>query len=65
MWQLDSTHKLIKCKFVASGMVDGHIRMILWLQESDDNRAQTTGDMFREVTEHNVKPLQVRGDCST
>ena len=33
VWNLDSTHKLIKCKNVASGMIGSHSRIRIWIKK--------------------------------
>ena len=65
MWHLDSTHKLTRCKFIASGMADGHSRLIIWAHWLDNNRALITHQNFVKVTDDFSFPLQVWGNKGT
>ena len=56
-------HKLIKHKFAMSGMVDGYSRLIMWIKVNNNNRAQTTCNIFKNIMQNNTTPLQVAGDC--
>lgn len=41
LWHLDGHHKLIPWRIVVHGGIDGHSRLITFLQASRNNRAET------------------------
>ena len=53
-WHHDTTHKLIKYKFVCSGCVDGFSRFIIWLNISNNNKARTSYDCFKQAIQRNI-----------
>ena len=62
MQYIDSAHKLIHQRFIISECVDGFSWMIIWLKISDNNRATTAYEYFKNAIEEYECPLQVRSD---
>ena len=62
VWHLDSTHKLVEHKCAVSGSVDGFSHCIMWLKCSNNNRGNTSFDLFKEASNKCVTSLQFRGD---
>ena len=62
VWHLDSTHRWVECKCIASGDVDVHSRCIMWFKCSGNNKWITTYELFKEAISKFITPLQVRGD---
>ena len=60
---VDGNHKLIQpYRIVLHGGIDGYSRLIVYLQASTDNKAQTVLKQFKEaVTKYNL-PSRVRSD---
>uniref|UniRef100_A0A1X7TV99 Integrase core domain-containing protein n=1 Tax=Amphimedon queenslandica TaxID=400682 RepID=A0A1X7TV99_AMPQE len=48
LYHIDSNHKLIRWKLVIHGCIDGFSRRIIYLQVSDNNRAETVLELFRD-----------------
>lgn len=62
MWHIDGHHKLIRWKIVIHGGIDGFSRMVVYLQASDNNRAETHLAAFREGVGSFGLPNRVRAD---
>lgn len=60
---MDGNHKLIQpYRFVIHGAIDGYSRYIVFLKASNNNRASTVFNAFREaITKYNI-PSRVRTD---
>ena len=56
------TRKLVECKFVASGAINGHSRHIMWLKWSNNNLGNNDYYLLKEDINEFIIPLQVRGD---
>ena len=61
VWNLDTACKLIKYKFVVSGIIDGHSRKVVWLKYSSNNRVENACDLFLKAARDHVIPFQGRG----
>ena len=57
VWYLDSTHKLVKCKFSVSGAADGCSLCIMWLKCSNNSRGNDAYHFFTEAINKCVTPL--------
>ena len=55
-------HKLIRWKIVIHGCIDGKTRLITFLHASDNNRADTVGELFTEAVGMHGWPSRVRAD---
>lgn len=62
LWHLDGHHKLIRWKIVIHGAIDGFSRMITFCRASDNNRAETVGQAFKEAVHEYGWPSRVRAD---
>ena len=52
LWHFDGNHKLVRWRFVVHGCVDGHSRLLMYLQCSTNNKASTVLYFFTySVTE--------------
>ena len=51
LWHIDGNHKLIRCKVVIHGGIDGHSRTIVFIQCATNNRADTVRRVFGEAVE--------------
>ncbi|KAL9978173.1 hypothetical protein ACROYT_G015664 [Oculina patagonica] len=64
LWHLDGNHKLIEpYRIVVHGAIDGYSRLIVFLNASANNRAQTVLQLFLEAVEQYNLPSRVRTDC--
>ena len=62
LWHIDGYHRLIRWRVVIHGGIDGYSRLIMFLQASSNNRADTMLHAFRKgVTEFGL-PSRVRMD---
>ena len=61
-WHIDGHHKLIPWRFVIHGAIDGFSRTVIFLKCSDNNRASTVLNLFREGVSHFGLPEHVRSD---
>jgi hypothetical protein len=60
---IDGNHKLIQpYRVVIHGGIDGYSRVIVYLQASNNNRADTVARLFREGVERYNLPSRVRSD---
>ncbi|KAK4687673.1 hypothetical protein P7C73_g2440, partial [Tremellales sp. Uapishka_1] len=62
LWHIDGHHKLIPWKIVIHGCIDGKSRSITFLRASDNNRASTVVESFREAVQIHGWPNRVRAD---
>lgn len=62
VWHIDGAHKLINWKFVIHAGIDGFSRAIVFLQCSNNNRANTVTQLFLRATEQYGWPIRVRTD---
>ena len=62
LWHLDSHHKLIRYKMVTHGAIDGHSRLIVYLQCNTNNFANTVMELFHEAVTKYGLPSRVRTD---
>ncbi|XP_025761041.1 uncharacterized protein LOC112846032 [Oreochromis niloticus] len=62
IWHIDGNHKLIRWKFVVHGAIDGYSRMLMFLQCSSNNRAETVKALFTAAVGQFGKPLHIRTD---
>lgn len=62
VWHHDTTHKLIKCKFVCSSCVDGFSCLIIWLNASNNNKARTSCDCFKQAIQQHGALMKMRED---
>lgn len=62
LWHIDGNHKLIRWRIVVHGGVDGFTRAIVYLGASNNNRAETVLDYFKEAVTEWGLPSRVRAD---
>ncbi|XP_039865499.1 uncharacterized protein LOC120719994 [Simochromis diagramma] len=62
IWHIDGNHKLIRWKFVVHGAIDGYSRMLMFLQCSSNNRAETVKALFTAAVGQFGRPLHIRTD---
>ena len=62
LWHTDSHHSLIRWGFVLHGAIDGHSRLITFLQCSTNNKAETAISLFEQALEIYGVPSRVRTD---
>lgn len=62
LWHLDGHHKLIRWKIVTHGGIDGFSRLIMYLQASTNNCAETVLSAFMKAVDEFGLPLKVRTD---
>ena len=62
VWHLDSNHKLIRWRLVIHGGVDGHSRLIVYLQCSTNNTAARVLSSFTDAVQQYGLPVKVRAD---
>lgn len=56
---------LIRWGIVLHGFIDGYSRLVTGLRASNNNRAATVLDVFREAAERYRVPSRLRGDHGT
>lgn len=60
---IDGNHKLVEpYRFVVHGAIDGYSRLIVYLKASNNNRAETVLELFREAIQMYNLPSRVRSD---
>ena len=59
---LDGHHKLIRWKIVIHGAIDGHSRLVVFLQASNNNRASTVYEYFISAIRAYGLPSRIRTD---
>ena len=62
LWHVDGHHSLIRWRFVLHGGIDGYSRMIVYLQCTTNNRAQSVFTYFWKATREYGVPSRVRSD---
>ena len=62
LWHLDGNHKLIRWRFVVHGCVDGYTRIPVFLKCSNNNKALTVLNVFRQAVDDWGLPSRVRCD---
>ncbi len=62
IWHVDGNHKLIRWKLVVHGAIDGYSRMLMFLNCSNHNRAETVKDLFTAAVGQFGRPLHIRTD---
>lgn len=62
LWHIDGLHCLIRWRIVIHGGIDGYSRRIVYLQASDNNRADTVLSLFRHAVNECGWPSRVRSD---
>lgn len=62
LWHIDGLHRLIRWRIVVHGGIDGFSRRIVYLQASDNNRADTVMNLFRSAVRNCGWPSRVRSD---
>ena len=61
-WHIDSTCKLVSHTSNDNSALDGHIRCIMQLKVSNNNKGVTAHKLFKETITNHVTPLRARGD---
>ena len=62
LWHIDGYHKLIMWRIVIHGGVDGYSRLPVYLNASNNNRADTVLHCFEEAVQRHGIPSRVRCD---
>lgn len=62
MWHIDTNHKLVRWRFIVAGGIDGFSRLIVFLNCSDNNKADTVFQQFLAGVDKYGIPLRVRSD---
>ena len=62
LWHIDGHHALIRWRMVTHGAIDGFSRLIIYLNCSNNNRADTVLKLFLDPTNEYGVPSRVRGD---
>lgn len=62
---MDSNHKLTSFRFVFHGCIDGHSRLIIYLECLPNNLSNSVLKLFREGVEIYGLPVRVRADHGT
>jgi hypothetical protein len=62
LWHVDTNHKLIRWRLVIVGGIDGFSRMIMYLNCTDNNKAQTIFKCFLTGVKDYGLPIRVRSD---
>ena len=65
VWHLNSSHKLTKYTFVASGIFDGHSRMVSQIKYPKNNRVIVAHQHFLHLVNEFICSLQVWVDYGT
>ena len=65
LFSLDGHHKLVRWKIVTHGGIDGHTRLIVYLQCSANNTAETVYRVFMAAVNQYGLPSRVRSDQGT
>ena len=60
LWHVDGYHKLIRWKIVIHGGIDGFSRVVTYLKEATNNRAETTLEAFQNGVFEYGLPSRVR-----
>jgi len=62
LWHVDGNHKIIRWQLAIHAGIDGHLRLITYIQCSDNNRAETVMASFLNATHEFGIPSCVRSD---
>lgn len=62
LWHIDGLHCLIRWRIVIHGGIDGYSRRVVYLRASDNNRADTVENVFRQAVADCGWPSRVRCD---
>ena len=62
LWHIDGNHKLIRWRIVVHGGMDGHSRLVVYLNCATDNRADTVLNQFRMAVGKYGLPSRIRCD---
>ena len=62
LWHIDTNHKLIRWHLIIAGGIDGFSRMIMFLNCTDNNKAETLLDCFLSGVSKYGIPERVRSD---
>lgn len=62
LWHIDTNHKLVRWRFIVAGGIDGFSRLIVFLNCSDNNKADTVFQQFLAGVDKYGIPLRVRSD---
>ena len=62
LWHIDGHHSLVRWRFVVHAGIDGHSRMLVYLQCSTNNRAITVLSLFKDAVDNCGVPSRVRSD---
>ena len=62
IWHIDSHHKVIRCRFVIHGGVDGFSRCIVFLKCFDNNRVTSVLSLFTAGVSQFGLPDRLRSD---
>jgi hypothetical protein len=62
LWHIDGFHKLIRWHIVIHGGIDGFSRLIVYLNASSNNRAETVLQHFSKAINEYGLPSRVRSD---
>ena len=62
LWHIDGHHSLIRWRFVIHGGIDGFSRMIVYLQCTTNNKAESVFAYFWRATREYGVPSRVRSD---
>ena len=62
LWHIDGHHSLVRWRFIVHAGVDGFSRMLVFLQCSTNNRADTVFSAFKSAIKDYGVPSRVRSD---
>lgn len=62
LWHIDGNHKLIRWRLVIHGGIDGFSRLVVYLNVSTNNRAETVLQAFNSAIQQYGIPSRVRSD---
>ena len=62
LFYIDCHHKLVRWGIVTHGAIDGYSRLVVYLQSSNNNKAQTVYDLFLTAARQYGLPSRVRSD---
>ena len=62
LWHVDGNMKMIRWRLVIHAGIDGHSRLITYIQCSNNNRAETVMESFLNATDEFGIPSRIRSD---